>query len=114
MLVSMSGRPTTNSLRVVGASGSAHADLFHGFAVVESGAVSRGRKIIHPFALAGATFAAAARNLSTRALSRESAYPGLRELVAAFHSAVRGESSPPISPAQMIDVARARDAILGC
>jgi hypothetical protein len=112
-LVSMSGRPTTNSLRVIGARGTAHADLFHGFAVVETGAVSRTRKIVHPFVLAGATLGAAAVNLSRRAFVRESAYPGLRELVAAFHAAVRGGAPSPISPSQTLDIARARDAVLG-
>jgi len=113
LLVSMSGRPTVNSLRVIGARGTAHADLFHGFAVVEEGSVSRARKITHPFALAGATLGAAGENLARRAMTRESAYPGLRELVAAFHAAARGEAPPPISAARTLDVARARDTVLG-
>lgn len=112
VIVSMTGRPTTNFLRVIGARGTAHADLFHGFAVIEAGDVSRTRKIFHPFTLAGATLARASGNLVRRALSGESAYPGLRELIGVFHAAVRGEHPAPIPPARVLDVAIARDAIL--
>jgi len=112
LLVSMSGRPTTNMLRVIGAHGTAHADLFHGFAVVEHGRVSRAHKIAHPFALAGGVLGAASTNLARRVLSREPAYPGLRTLVAAFYAAVRGDAPPPISPAETLDVAKARDALV--
>ena len=112
LLVSMSGRPTANSLRVIAARGTAHADLFHGFAVVERGNVSRVRKITHPFAFAGAMLGATSENLARRALARETAYPGLSSLVAAFYAAARGEAPPPISPAQTLDVAQARDAVL--
>jgi predicted dehydrogenase len=112
IVVSMAGRPTTNSLRVIGARGTAHVDLFHGFAVIEGGGVSRARKILHPFALAAATSVAALANLSRRAMATESAYPGLRELVGAFYAAARGERPPPIAPGRVLDVARARDAIL--
>lgn len=112
ILISMAGRPTSNALHVIGANGSAHADLFHGFAVIESGAVSRARKIFHPFALAGATMADAVTNLARRVVTRETAYPGLRELVAAFYAAIRGESKTPIAETRILDIARARDALL--
>ncbi|MGH7617582.1 MAG: Gfo/Idh/MocA family protein, partial [Gemmatimonadaceae bacterium] len=68
LLVSMAGRPTANTLRVIGARGTVHADLFHGFAVVERGTVSRSRKITHPFVFAGATLGVAANNLARRML----------------------------------------------
>lgn len=112
LIVSMSGRPTTNALRLTGAKGTAHADLFHGFAVIEAPGVSRARKILHPFTLAGATLTRASGNLLRRVFVGESAYPGLRELIAAFHAAVRGEGSSPIPSARILDIAVARDAIL--
>jgi predicted dehydrogenase len=111
-LVSMAGRPTRNALRVIGAHGTAHADLFHGFVVVESGGVSRMRKIVQPVWHGAATSTAAISNLIRRAVTREHAYPGLRPLVAQFHLAVRGAGRPPISPEETLDVAAARDAIL--
>jgi predicted dehydrogenase len=112
VLVSTRGRPTTNAFRIVGERGSATADLYHGFAVVQGGQVSRGRKIAQPFALAGRTGAAAAGNLARRAWRREPAYPGLRDLVAAFHTAAAVGGEPPISPAATLDVAAARDRLL--
>ena len=45
LLVSLSGRPTRNTFRILAERGSVHLDLFHGFAVEERGGVSRARKI---------------------------------------------------------------------
>lgn len=112
VLVSMSGRPTSNTLHVIGAHGTAHADLFHGFATIETGGVSRAKKILHPFALSGATLANAFSNLVRRVVSRESAYPGLRELVAAFYASVRGAAPAPIPVTEMLAIAQARDILL--
>ncbi|HEX8968469.1 MAG TPA: Gfo/Idh/MocA family oxidoreductase, partial [Chloroflexota bacterium] len=111
LLVSAHGRPTVNILRVIGARGTWEADLFHGYAVVEGGGVSRERKIARPFVRSGQTLVAAAINLAGRAARHEPAYPGLRELITRFYSAVRGESETPISARDILDVAIARDAI---
>lgn len=112
MLISMGGRPTANTLRLIGERGTAHVDLFHGFAVVERGEVSRLRKIAHPFALAGGTFVSAGTNLAARAVRRESAYPGLRELVRRFYHAIEIGGEPPISASETLEVARGRDALI--
>ncbi len=113
ILVSMSGRPTRNTLRVIAERGTAHADLFHGFAVLERGAVSRARKMTRPFTASAGTFAAAAGNLVRRAFARQPAYPGLAELVASFHGAVRSGSVGPFEVDEIRDVARAWEAIRG-
>lgn len=113
LLISLAGRPTRNSWRLVGTAGTAHVDLFHGFATFESGAVSRGRKIARPFARAVTTLGAAAGNLARRAVARETAYPGLQRLVEAFYAAVRGTAPSPIEAAEIRDVALARDRIAG-
>ncbi|MGH9685855.1 MAG: hypothetical protein ACRD5K_02030, partial [Candidatus Acidiferrales bacterium] len=112
VLVSMRGRPTVNSLRLIGERGTAYADLFHGFGIVESGAVSRARKITHPFTQGGNILFSATANLLLRASRRELAYPGLRELVRRFYDAVRNGGPPPISAAEALDVALARRNIL--
>lgn len=111
ILISMGGRPTTNTLRLIGDRGSAHIDLFHDFAVVESGHVSRFRKIVHPFQLAAATLGAASTNAVRRAVRRERAYPGLRALVREFYDAIRSGGAPPVSAEAIVDVARARDSV---
>jgi predicted dehydrogenase len=110
--ISAHSRPTENVLRVLGSTGSATADLFHGFAVRREGVVSRRTKLTQPFVVAGRTFGSASVNLARRALRRELAYPGLNELVQQFYSATRGERPAPLSAASIADVARARDRIL--
>ncbi len=110
--ISMGARPTVARLALYGTAGAAHLDLFHGYAVVEPGAVSRARKVAAPFARAGREVAAATGNLGRRAVRWEPAYPGLRELVGRFYHAVRGEARPPVSDAQTVEVARLRDRLI--
>lgn len=112
IFISLRARPTAASLVLLGTNGTIHLDLFHGFCVVEPGAVSRLRKIVHPFDLAARTLAAAAGNLARRGLAGESAYPGLRELIASFYRAVRDGGEPPIRREEICRVATARDEIL--
>jgi predicted dehydrogenase len=109
--VSTHGRPTSNSLRVVGERATASVDLYHGFVVVHGGRVSRAGKILRPFLDAAGTAAAAARNLATRVVTVEPAYPGLATLVRAFYAATNGEVAVPISSEETLDIARARDLL---
>jgi len=111
LTISMAGRPTTNQLRLIGARGTVHVDLFHGFAIREGPSVSRARKLTQPFAHGAKTLAAASGNLLRRAARRERAYPGLRELVLRFHAAAASGFQPPLSAKEILAVARARDAI---
>ena len=112
IVISTHGRPTRATLDVLGTTASAHADLFHGFAVIEPGSATRARKVARPFALAGATLGRASANLAQRGLSREVAYPGLRELVRSTHEAIAAGKPSPIDEREIIGVAAARDAIL--
>jgi hypothetical protein len=111
VLISMAGRPTANTMRVIGDGGTAHADLFHGFAIFETGAVSRARKMIHPFSRAGLTIAAAATNLGARVLRREPAYPGLIELVTRFYSAASNHGPSPIAADEVVAIADAIEMV---
>lgn len=106
------GRPTRAELLLVGTRGSARADLFHGFAVLERGEATRMRKLTRPFVSSAATLAGAGVNLATRTLRREPAYPGLRELVRCTYQAIGSGGPPPIGPRETLAVARARDTIL--
>ena len=113
IMVSMRSRPTENSLTIRCDRGTIRANLYHGFASLERGAPSRLEKLSRPFAGAALVVSAATGNLARRALRGEPAYPGLRELVTRFYRATNGGSPPPISAAESIDVARARDRLLG-
>lgn len=112
IVISTRGRPTRATLDVVGTTASAHADLYHGFAVVEQGSGTGVRKLARPFALAGATLGRAGANVTRRALSRELAYPGLRELVRRTYDAIATRSPSPIPERETMAVAVARDRIL--
>jgi predicted dehydrogenase len=110
--VSLAARPTRHEVRVLARGGSVLADLFHGHVVVEGPHASRAYKVARPFVVAAASLAAAGTNLARRALRNEPAYPGLVDLLRAFHAAVRGEGAPALSPRHVLDVATARDLIL--
>jgi predicted dehydrogenase len=111
-LISTRGRPTSNLLRVIGESGTATADLYHGYSYIEGGAVSRARKATRPFAASGLAFSSAAINGIKRALEGETAFPGLRTLVKGFYDAIGNRGLPPITPSECLDIARARDTIV--
>ena len=110
--LSTRARPTRNLLTVMGERGFVQADLFHGFAVFENGAVSRAQKILHPIAWSVRSFIAANQNLIVRAWRNEPAYPGLRELIGAVYRSISADSPAPIAPAEILAVARARDELI--
>ena len=111
-VLSTKGRPTSNSLRVIGDAGTATADLFHGYSVIEPGQVSRFTKLTRPFVASTLTLGNAAANGIRRGISAETAFPGLRELVGRFYASVRGDGAPPIASATLADITIARDNIL--
>lgn len=113
VLISMSGRPTENRARVVGEGGTARLNLYHGYAVVSpAGRPTRVRKVLAPFLSAGRELVAAAWNLGLRAVRRQPAYPGLRELVQRFHRAAAGAGGTPIGAGETLRVAEARGRLL--
>jgi predicted dehydrogenase len=112
IVVTSRGRPTRTELEVTGTEATALADLFHGFSLVDRGRATRARKVARPFTRGSRTVAAAAANLAVRTARRESAYPGLRELVRETYAAVRVGGPSPIPSAEVLAVADARDRIL--
>lgn len=113
ILISLHGRPTRNTLRIIGERGSVEVDLYHGFAVLERGTVSRFRKVVRPFSRSAGTFLRGGANLVARAGRWEPAFPGLRELVREFYSAILGDAEAPIGADEALAVASARDDLLG-
>ena len=111
--VSTHGRPTSNSLRVVGERATASVDLYHGFVVIRGGRATRVDKILRPFTDAAGTAMAAGLNLATRVVAAEPAYPGLTTLIRAFYAAATGRGVVPITSAETLDIARARDRLRG-
>jgi predicted dehydrogenase len=106
------GRPPSTTLEVMGSRGTATADLFHGFATVDRGRAGRVTKLTGPFTRNARTLVGASVNLAARTLAWEPAYPGLRELVRRTYAAIASGEAPPISVAETVAVAVARDRIL--
>ncbi|MEO6051184.1 MAG: Gfo/Idh/MocA family oxidoreductase [Pyrinomonadaceae bacterium] len=111
IFVSLNSRPTSNTFRLSGTSGTIHIDLFHGYSFVESGRTSRMTKLTHPFTLAILSFAAAATNLARRTLRSEPAYPGLQQLIQQFYRSIRLKTAMPIDAAETIAIAEVCDLL---
>ena len=113
IVVTAHARPTSAMLEVMGTEATAVADLFHGFAMVESGRPTRAVKLARPFTRSTRTLVGASLNLAARAAARETAYPGLRELVRRTYAALVTGEQLPVPAHETISVAEARDRILG-
>jgi predicted dehydrogenase len=111
MLVSTGGRPTRNALRLIATHGTVRIDLYHGCATIIRGRATRTEKVLQPFVEGTATLASAATNLARRAIAREPAYPGLRQLIDRFYVAARSDGPAPLSPQECLAVAHTMDAI---
>lgn len=111
LTVSMRARPTENALTIRCDLGTVRANLYHGYATIERGTASRVDKIGRPLVASALTLGAAVANLGGRAVRREPAYPGLRELIHRFHRACARQGLSPITVEESIDVARGRDTI---
>ena len=108
--ISLLGRPTRNELVYVAANGTAHLDLFHGYALFEGGKVSRAQKMLKPFKFGTGVLLKAGANLAVRAAKSEPAYPGLRELIARFYEAVETHGVSPISVNEILLAAKISDS----
>lgn len=103
--ISLRARPTRNELLATGTGATALADLFHGFALIDSGQVSQLSKAIRPIRFSGKLLWTATTNLAYRALHGERAYPGLDELIRRFYRAAQAAGSPPVSIQQTLAAA---------
>lgn len=112
IFISMNARPPVCDFQIVGTEGTIYLNLFHGYAYLEPGRVSRTRKIAHPFERSLRNLSAAAINLGRRALRRELAYPGLQCLISEFYSAVQTGAPSPISAEEAVAIARVRERLL--
>ena len=110
--ISLAARPTEASLAVYGDKGAWETDLFHGYARFRVGTATRYAKALRPFGDAASMLRHASANLTGRALRREPAYPGLRNLMAAFYASVTSGSPPPIGFKEAVSVAEIRDRFL--
>ena len=102
--IGLRARPTRNELVLTGARATARVDLFHGYAVTDTGGTSRAAKATAPLRAGTRLLWAAGSNLARRALDREPAFPGLRELVRRFYASI-DHTPPPIHPDEIVEAA---------
>ena len=107
--LSLRGRPPMNAIRFVAERGTITLDLFNGFAVIDRTGTSRVMKPLRPWFAAVRLARVSMTALAGRALRRETAYPGLRELVRRFHAAAATGAPSPIPLAEIGAVARVWD-----
>ena len=109
ILISCNVRPTRAEMQLYCSDRTINHNFFHGYRHVARGQASRVDKIMRPFYSGASAMAAAAFNLGKRALTRESAYPGLRQCIGAFYESIHmGDID---SGSDIIGIYRARDAI---
>ena len=109
--VSLAGRPPRNELTIIGTEGTLRANLFHGFATIDTSGTGRADKALRPFRHAAGELTEATANLGRRAITREPAFPGLQALVAAAHAHAKGGAAPPLSPDHVLTVAEAAERL---
>jgi len=110
--ISMNARPTRCEMALFCSKGTIRLNLFHGYAVIETGSVSRMQKMIQPMRRSLIEFFVAGGNLVKRGMKREPAYPGLMQLLDEFYTAVANNDESPIPVADILAVARARENIV--
>lgn len=103
--ISLRGRPPRNEMTIIGTSGTAHLNLFHGYGFFEFGRGNRTTKFLQPFTHATSQFAWAGLNLLIRAWRREPAFPGLAELIAVFYRSILENGYPPVEPREILEAA---------
>lgn len=112
VFISMNARPTVCTLKIAGTNGTIYLDMFHGFAIMESGKVSRTNKILLPFSMSVRQLLIASMNLSRRIVRREFAYPGLNNMVSSFYDSVLNRSDYQVSDRETIIISRVRDTLI--
>lgn len=105
VFTSWRGRPTRNTLVLIGERATCRLDLFHGFCTVERRPVSRTAKLLYPFRDSMSLTWAAAVNLAGRAARSEWAYPGLLPLIRLFYRSVRTGCQAPITGDEVLAIA---------
>ena len=110
--ISMNTRPTRCEMTLFCSKGTIKLNLFHGYAIIETGSVSRMQKMMQPIRSSLKELFVATANLAKRGINSEPAYPGLTRLLDEFYTAVVSGNESPVSAADVLAVAKARDDIV--
>jgi predicted dehydrogenase/nucleoside-diphosphate-sugar epimerase len=107
LIVTLRGRPVDSYARVVGTNGSLRADFVRGALTTLAGAGASFISLLsNPYREAKQIAIGSTRGFAHRIMRRKHGYPGLSELSAAFYKSILDRTSPPLSPASLLDTVR--------
>jgi predicted dehydrogenase/nucleoside-diphosphate-sugar epimerase len=107
LVVTLSGRPVENHVRLVGTNGSVNADYVRGTVQRAIGPGASGiDKALAPYRLARQLVGGTTVSLGRRILKRQKSYPGLVEMFEAFYGAIRGDCPAPMAPESILETVR--------
>ena len=112
LIVTIEGRPVDSYLRVVGTSGSIHADFVRSTVQRHLGpGISGIDKVFQPYRQARQLLGGTTSALSRRVLKRQRSYPGLAELFDAFYNSIRGTGESPVPPVNILGTTKICEAV---
>jgi predicted dehydrogenase/nucleoside-diphosphate-sugar epimerase len=104
LVVTLEGRPVESYLRLVGTNGSIHADYVRSTVQTNIGPGASGiDKLLNPYRVAGQLLTGTTTAMGRRFLKRQTSYPGLAEIFAAFYESVRDGKPAPVTRRNLID-----------
>jgi predicted dehydrogenase/nucleoside-diphosphate-sugar epimerase len=107
LVVTLKGRPIESYLRVSGSNGMLHADFVRGTLQRLLGpGTSTIDKILAPYGIARQVATGSSVALARRFLKRQRSFPGLVEIIEAFHASIRNGRESPITPENIIETTR--------
>jgi predicted dehydrogenase/nucleoside-diphosphate-sugar epimerase len=112
LVVSVTGRPIENFVRVVGTNGTITGDFVRSVLVRHIGAGTSGiDKLLAPYQSARQMTIGTTRSMAHRFLSRKRSYPGLSEIFASFYSHILDDTPRPVSFESILDTVRVQELV---
>lgn len=107
LTVTLRGRPVESYVRLVGESGTLHADFLRGTIQrwIGPGAAAID-KALNPYRAGRQLFVGTTLALMRRLLHRSAGYPGLGEAIRSFYGAIREGTPSPLDPAEILGTVR--------
>jgi predicted dehydrogenase/nucleoside-diphosphate-sugar epimerase len=114
LVVTLSGRPVENNVRIVGTNGSLYADYVRGTVQHAIGPGASGvDKALAPYRQARQLLSGTTVSLGRRILKRQKSYPGLAEMFEAFYGWIGDHGPTPMTPASILETVRICQSIAG-
>jgi len=104
LVVTLTGRPIESYVKVIGTNGSLCAEFVRGTFVTNPGPGTSGiSKVIFPYSQAWQNSVRTTKALYRRVRKKQKSYPGLLELIGAFHESVRSGEENVVTPSSILE-----------